>query len=104
MSLPITNQHYKRGVCRSMLNKFYDNICKHYHLYSFIANALNALSMAGLAFLGILTDTMTVAWLIGWGLMFVGMFFLGQLLNQEIDDLDKVKGHSCETNTCRVKE
>lgn len=66
-------------------------------MYSFIANALNAISLAGLAFLGILTDTMTVAWLIGWGLMFAGMFFLGKLLDQEIDDLDKVKEHSCES-------
>lgn len=80
-----------------MQNKYYKHICKHYHMYSFIANALNAISLAGLAFLGILTDTMTVAWLISWGLMFAGMFFLGKLLDQEIDDLDKVKEHSCES-------
>jgi hypothetical protein len=59
---------------------------------------LNALSMAGLALLGILTDTMTVAWLIGWGIMFAAMFFIGKLLNQEIDDMSKVKEHSCEHN------
>lgn len=81
----------------------YKHICKNYHLYSFFANMLNALSMAGLALLGLLTETMTVAWLIGWGLAFAGMFFIGKLLDQEIDDLDKVKEHSCESN-CNSKE
>lgn len=81
----------------------YAHICKHYHLYSFIANLLNALSMAGLALLGILTDVMTIAWLIGWGVAFAAMFFVGRLLNQEIDDLGKVKEHSCES-ICDTKK
>lgn len=83
--------------------KFYNHICRHYHLYSFIANMLNAVSMAGLALLGILTDTMTVTWLVGWGIMFAVLFGLGKLLNQEIDDIDKVKDHACE-NTRDSKE
>ena len=74
--------------------KFYRHLCKHYHTYSFVANTLNAVSMAGLALLGVLTDTMTVAWLIGWGVMFAFMFGIGKLLDQEIDDLDKVKEHT----------
>ena len=77
-----------------MTKGFYKHICKHYYLYSFMANMLNAVSMAGLALLGVLTDTMTVAWLVGWGIMFAVMFCIGKLLNQEIDDLDKVKEHS----------
>lgn len=77
-----------------MPNKFYKHICRNYHLYSFIANLLNAVSMAGLALLGILTDTLAVAWLVGWGFMFAIMFGIGKLLDQEIDDLDKVKQHS----------
>jgi hypothetical protein len=86
-----------------MWNKVYKHICKRYHLYSFVANALNAIGMAGLALLGILTDTMTVAWLFGWGFMFATLFFIGKLLDQEIDDLDKVKEHSHESN-CDSKE
>lgn len=86
-----------------MWNKLYKNICKHYHLYSFIANTLIAVGMAGLALLGILTDTMTVVWLVGWGFMFATLFFIGKLLDQEIDDLNKVKEHSNES-TCSRKE
>lgn len=84
-----------------MGKKIYENICRHYHLYSFIANMLNAISMAGLALLGVLTDTMTVTWLVGWGIMFAAMFGVGYLLNQEIDDMDKVKEHDCEHNHVR---
>lgn len=78
--------------------KFYKHICKHYQRYSFVANVLNAVSMAGLALLGVLTDTMTVRWLVIWGVMFAVLFGLGKLLNQEIDDIDKVMGHTNECN------
>lgn len=77
-----------------MPNKIYRHLCRNYHLYSFIANLLNAISIAGLALLGVLTDTLAVAWLVGWGFMFAIMFGIGKLLDQEIDDLDKVKQHS----------
>lgn len=77
-----------------MSSKLYRHIRRHYHLYSFTANLLNAISMAGLALLGVLTDTIAVAWLVGWGFMFAIMFGIGKLLDQEIDDLDKVKQHS----------
>lgn len=87
-----------------MLQRFYNHICRHYHLYSFIANLLNAVSMAGLAYLGILTDTMTMNWLVGWGFMFAVMFGLGKLLNQEIEDMNKVKEHVCEIDSCNTKE
>lgn len=86
-----------------MGNKIYNHICKHYHLYSFIANSIIAVAMAGLVFVGVMTDTMTVAWLIGWGLFFAALFGLGKLLDQEIDDMDKVKEHSCES-TCDDKK
>lgn len=77
-----------------MPSKIYKHLCRHYHLYSFIANLLNAVSMAGLALLGVLTDTLAVAWLVGWGFMFAIMFGIGKLLDQEIDDMDKVNKHS----------
>lgn len=86
-----------------MWNKVYKNICKHYRIYSFTANALNAVGLAGLALLGILTEQITVAWLFGWGLMFATLLGIGKLLDQEIDDLDKVKEHSNES-TCNRKE
>lgn len=84
--------------------KLYKHLCKHYTLYSFIANALNAISMAGLALLGVLTDTMTVTWLVGWAVMFAVMLGFGKLLNQEIDDLDKVKEHGNDPTVCNTKE
>lgn len=87
-----------------MLHRLYNHMCKHYHLYSFTANMLNAVSMAGLAYLGVLTDTMTMNWLVGWGIMFSVMFGLGRLLNQEIDDMNKVKEHVCEIDSCSTKE
>jgi len=65
---------------------------------------MNAVSMAGLAYLGILTDTMTMNWLVGWGIMFAILFGLGRLLNQEIEDMNKVKEHVCESTSCSNKE
>src|ERR1051325_6063296 len=65
----------------------------HYHLYSFLANGLIAVSMAGLALVGVLTQDMAVTWLIGWGAFFAVMFGLGKLLDQEVDDIDKVDEH-----------
>lgn len=84
--------------------KLYKHICKHYTLYSFIANMLSAISMAGLALLGVLTNTMTATWLVGWGIMFAIMFGLGKLLYQEIDDLDKVKEHVHDCDPCNSKK
>lgn len=65
-------------------------------MYSLIANTLNAISLAGALLLGLLTDTVTVQWLIGWAIMCAILYFAGKLLDQEIDDLDKVKEHSCD--------
>lgn len=81
--------------------KLYKHICKHYHFYSFIANAMIAFAMAGLALLGVLTDSMTAAWLVGWGVMFAIIFGIGKLLDQEIDDLDKVNEHT--EHSCHVE-
>ena len=86
-----------------MGKRMYKHLCRHYHLYSFTANMLNAISLAGLALLGVITDTMTVAWLFGWAVMFATLFFIGKLLDQEIDDLDKVKEHSDGSN-CNDKK
>lgn len=76
-----------------MLNSIHNHMKNHYHLYSFIANGLIAVSMAGLALVGILTQDMTVTWLIGWGVFFAMMFGLGKLIDQEVDDIDKVDEH-----------
>jgi hypothetical protein len=66
---------------------------RHYHLYSFIGNSLMALSLGGLALLGLLTNVMTAAWLFGWGLMFALVFAIGKVIDQEVDDMDKVTAH-----------
>lgn len=79
-----------------MLKAIYQNIKKHYHLYSFIGNTMMAIAMGGLALLGILTDVMTVGWLIGWGVMFALIFALGKLIDQEVDDIDKVGKHELD--------
>lgn len=87
-----------------MLNKTYKHLCKHYSKYSFVANSLIALSMAGLSLLGLLTQTMTLTWLVGWGFFFATMFGIGKLLDQEIDDLDKVRSHDCDESVRKPKE
>lgn len=74
--------------------RLYCHIRKNYHMYSFIANLLIAISMAGLTLLGVLNDTFTAAMLISWGVVFAVMFGVGKLLDQEIDDIDKVKEHT----------
>lgn len=76
-----------------MLSKIHRHMKAHYHIYSFIANSLIAVSMAGLALLGVLTQDMTVTWLIGWGAFFAMMFGLGKLIDQEVEDIDKVDEH-----------
>lgn len=87
-----------------MGKRMYKHLCKHYHIYSFTANTLSAIGLAGLALLGVISDTMTVAWLVGWAIMFAALFGIGQLVNQEVDDLDKVKEHSFDESNCIDKE
>lgn len=87
-----------------MLGKFYRHICRHYHSYSFLANLLSAVSMSGLLYIGALTDTMTFNWLVSWGISFAVLFGIGRLLNQEIDDMEKVKGHTCDLDNKCNKE
>lgn len=77
--------------------KIYTHMRRHYSLYSFIANALNAIAMAGFALVGLLNDTMAVTWLVGWGIMFAVLMGFGKFLDQEMDDLDKVEEHENES-------
>lgn len=77
-----------------MLNKLYKHMCVNYHAYSIIANILIALSIAGLSLLGILTTVLTSKVLIVWGFLFAIMFCVGKLLDQEVDDMDKVGNHT----------
>lgn len=77
-----------------MMEKLYAHMCKHYQKYSLAANSLNAIAMAGFALLGVLTQYMAVVWLVLWGIVFAAMLGLGKFLDQEIDDLEKVKGHT----------
>lgn len=77
-----------------MKDKFYKHLCRNYHSYSIAANLMIALSIAGFALLGILTTTLTGAALISWGFLFAAIYGIGKLLDQEVDDLDKVKAHT----------
>lgn len=81
-----------------MKTKIYKHMRKHYQLYSFTANALNAIAMAGFALVGLLNDVMAVTWLVSWGIMFAILLGCGKLLDQEMDDLDKVKEHVNESD------
>lgn len=80
-----------------MFSKMYNHMCKHYNKYSFVANFLMAVSMAGLGFLGILNSQLATNMLIGWGVLFASLYGVGKLIDQEIDDLDKVGAH-CDVN------
>lgn len=80
------------------MTKFYKHMRKHYHAYSLAANVLNAIAMAGFALVGLLNDVMAMTWLIGWGVTFTILLGVGKLLDQEIDDLDKVKEHESESD------
>lgn len=79
-----------------MLSKFYHHICKHYHAYSILANAMLAIAVAGLTLLGVLNTILTAAMLVGWGGVLAGIYFLGKWLDQEVDDLDKFGNHDHE--------
>lgn len=87
-----------------MGKNFYKHLCKHYQTYSLLANTLNAISLGGALGVGLLTDTMTIQWLIGSAILFAILFMVGKLLDQEIDDLDKVKGHICDEHICDSKK
>lgn len=76
-----------------MKNELYNHLRKNYIRYSFIANLFSAVGVAGLALLGILTDKMAIIWLFSYGVIFATVFGLGRLLDQEIDDLDKVRNY-----------
>lgn len=76
-----------------MLNAIYKHMCMNYHAYSMVANILIALSIAGLSLLGILTTVLTSKVLVAWGFIFAVLFCVGKLLDQEVNDMDKVGNH-----------
>lgn len=81
---------------KGCLGNLYKHMCKHYRLYSFTANALIALAIAGLALLGVLNTVLTVQMLITWGAVLAAIYAVGKWLDQEVDDLDKLRKHECE--------
>lgn len=76
-----------------MPNKIYRHMCLNYNIYSLIANSLIALSIAGLSLLGVLTTVLTTTALVAWAVLFAILFGVGKLIDQEVDDLDKVTSH-----------
>ena len=90
-----------------MLNRIYKHMCSHYHAYSMVANILIALSIAGLSLLGILTTVLTSKVLVAWGFVFAVIFCVGKLIDQEVEDMDKVNDHQkrrcdSEPHNCSV--
>lgn len=81
------------------LNAFYCHLNKHYSVYSFLANLLLALSYAGLALIGVLNSILDVKVLAVSAFALAGAYLLGKWLNQEVDDIDKIKEHM--PNDCR---
>ncbi len=78
------------------LGGLYEHMRKHYRLYSFTANMLIALAIGGLAFLGILNTVLTVQVLFTWGAVLATVYVVGKWLDQEVDDLGKLREHECE--------
>lgn len=76
-----------------ILNKLYAHMRAHYPVYSFTANTLIALAIAGMALLGLLNTVLTVSALITWGGLLALIYGVGKWLDQEVDDLDKVRDH-----------
>lgn len=76
-----------------MNKRFYQHLGKHYSKYSMLANTLVALAMAGFALLGVLNTALTLMMLVTWGGVFACLYAVGKLLDQEVDDLDKINGH-----------
>jgi len=86
-----------------LLSKLYNHMRKHYRLYSFTANTLVALAIAGLALLGVLNTVLTLKVLITWGAVFAIVYGIGKWLDQEVDDLDKMRNYECELYSERTK-
>lgn len=82
------------------LNAFYCHINMHYSMYSFFANILTALALAGLAFLGVLNSVLTTVAIVVWASIFSTAYLLGKWLDQEVDDIDKIKGHMPDDCGC----
>lgn len=82
------------------LNALYCHINTHYTAYSFTANALTALALSGLAFLGVLNSVLTTVAIIVWASIFSIAYLLGKWLDQEVDDIDKLKGHMPDDCGC----
>lgn len=85
---------------KGLQQRFYDHLCIHYSKYSLAANIFIALSIAGLALLGVLTTILTATMLIGWSVTFSLLYAIGKLLDQEIEDLEKNRGHHCNDIKC----
>lgn len=81
-----------------MGSRIYKHICMNYHAYSIAANTMIALAVAGFALLGILTTTLTATVLVAWGVFFAFVYCIGKLIDQEVDDLDKVASHDGRCN------
>lgn len=78
---------------KESLAKLYEHMRKHYVAYSFASNVIVALAIAGLALLGVLTTVLTVGALVTWGVVLATLYGIGKWLDQEVDDLDKLKTH-----------
>lgn len=85
------------GKKQSRKVKVYSHICKYHKYYTRASNIFIAISMAGLALLGVLNTVLTVSALILWGMFFAGMYALGKFMDQEVEDFNKSKeGKVCE--------
>lgn len=82
------------------LNAFYCHLNKHYSMYSFLANATTAIAMTGLALLGVLNGALTTLALVVWACIFGAIYLFGKWLNQEVDDIEKLKGHMPDDCGC----
>lgn len=76
---------------KEYLVNLHQNMRDHYAIYSFVANVIVALAIAGFALLGVLNTVLTVSALVTWAIVFAALYSVGKWLDQEVDDLDKLK-------------
>lgn len=87
-----------------MIDKFYEHMCRYYHIYSICANLLIAISLAGLMTLGVVMHLLIPSVMISLGVMFCAIYIAGKFLDQEIDDIDKVKEHTNRKGGCNHEQ
>ena len=69
-----------------LVSNWKDRLTKSYSSLSIVANILVALSISGLAVLGVISDVVAIPILVGLAITFGVVGLLGRVIDQELDD------------------